>query len=320
MDRLNRDISRFATYILIYVASYVATAIVIRLLSKHFTIIEIAGLRSLGSIAIASTLLAWRGDGVFSALGSATTGDLLRSGVHLLGSLLLIWSVANLPLTFVAATEFTGPLFAAGALVLMTRRPPHPVALAGLGCIGLGAMLLLLSQGRSDGIEVVAPFAAVLALTVSNLLLATLARTRGVLSIILTMHALQLPVYAAVIAVTTPSWSGRTAAFGGHDLASWAQIGGAIVVLAVGGFATQAALAAASRHSTRLQLCAVDILRIPAVGVAAYLAFGEIVSPSTLLFSAVIVAGALVASWPDGSGRDEEGKAADAELRRGEAR
>jgi drug/metabolite transporter (DMT)-like permease len=288
-----------------YLAAYVAIALSIRHLSGSFTIIEIAILRSCGSLLIA-TLLVLRGAADQPLFGDTRLrDDIARSLLHMVGSLALIWSVANLPLALVTTIEFSGPLFAALIVFVATRRPPERLPALGLGVVAAGILLLLgqLDVARSPGLLVAV--GAVAALTSTNIMLAKLAARRTTITIILLMHLIQLPIYLVLAALVPTQWlGGPRPDIATLDAMGLLLIAAATLALVIGGFMTQAALANASRHGSALQLCAADVLRVPLITLAAFLALGEVPLQAMLLPGLLVICGALVSSLPGAPERE----------------
>ncbi len=299
MDRADRHFSHFVLWISIHLTAYVAVAIAIRFLADHFGIVAIAAIRSMGSLAIAGAILARRPKGIEEITGESIRDDFQRSLVHLCGSLALIWSIAELPLAFVATVEFSGPLFAAAIAWFTLHKTPDQRGWLGLGLIATGVVLLMSSQNVATDGRYLMPVLAVGALTVSNILLARLAEKRSIASIIFRMHLIQLPLYLLIIAL---SFQGSTLPtmiqVSSWTPSSWLTILGAALVLSVAGFATQAALANASRHSTPLQLCAADLLRLPIIAWIGFTLFAETLSVPTILCGGIILVGSLILSLP----------------------
>ena len=134
-------------------------------------------------------------------------------------------------------------------------------------------------------------------------MLAGLAMHRSTLSIVVLMHAIQLPLYLLLWFAVPEQWSPPPQpyrlAFPAPELA---VIGGAVLALIVGGFVSQAALANASRHATPLQLCSADTLRVPLITLAAYLVLAELPPMDLLLPGLVVLCGVVVASLPQQAG------------------
>lgn len=229
--------------------------------------------------------------------------DIIRSVLHLAGSLALIWSLSHLPLALVTTIEFTGPLFAGVLLFLTLRRRPGVVPALGLALLAIGIKLLLLQLNAVPDSHIAIALAAVAVLTTTNLMLASLAAHRSTLSIVFLMHAIQLPLYLLLWLFVPEQWSPPPQpyrlAFPAPELA---VIGGAVLALIVGGFVSQAALANASRHSTPLQLCSADTLRVPLITLAAYLTLAELPPVDLLLPGLLVLCGVIVASLPQQAG------------------
>jgi drug/metabolite transporter (DMT)-like permease len=296
MDWLSRRFNLFAAWMVAYFLAYIAVAISIRYLSYFFSIIEIAAIRSAGSLAIAAFLV-FRSAQIRRQLpGLGLRHHILRSVIHLCGSLALIWSVANLPLGFIATVEFSGPLFAALIGFVVFRRLPHSTAMLGLALIAIGSAYLLLAQGVAQDARLLVPLVAVGLLTVTNLMLARLAETKNVMLIVLVMHCVQLPLYAAIF-LLSPNRT-ELGDLHGFDVDTKLGLAVAAFVLMIAGFVTQTALASASRYGSALQLCAADTLRVPFLTIIGFVVFSEMLDPRLLLPGALVVAGAIVVSLP----------------------
>lgn len=291
-----------------YLASYLAIALSIRLLAGYLTVIEIGLLRSVGSLAIAASAV-WAGGAEErrNVLPPRLREDASRSVLHLAGSLALIWSLAHLPLALVTTIEFSGPLFAAVLLYLALRRRPGTGPTLGLLVLTTGIGLLVFRLDAVPNRDLAIAIGAVAALTTTNLMLARLAARRSTLSIVLLMHAIQLPLYLLLWFFVPEQWSPPPQPYRlAFDIPELAVIGGAVLALIVGGFVSQAALANASRHATPLQLCSADTLRVPLITVAAYLMLAELPPIELLLPGLWVLCGVIITSLP---------AAADAKLR-----
>lgn len=298
MDRADRQFVSFAGWIAAHLLAYAAVAISIRYLATYFQIIEIAAIRSLGSLLIAGTLLL-NSRRKMEFTGLHLVEDIRRSFLHLVGSLALIWSVVNLPLSFISTIEFSGPLFATIIGWIAFRKRPDRRTQVGLAMIALGCMAMFHQQGLSQNATLVIPVIAVFILTVTNIMLANLARTRRVSSIIFVMHCIQFPAYLLLVTVLSPEWLDLMIAKARQwDGFSWACILAAAAVLSFAGFVTQAALANASRHGTPLQLCAADVLRLPLITLIGFAVFSEAIGGAQVVLGLVIIAGAIIASLP----------------------
>ncbi|SDF34416.1 hypothetical protein [Bosea robiniae] len=287
-----------------YLASYLAIALSIRLLSGYLTVIEIGLLRSIGSLAIAGSAV-WAGGAEQrrTILPPKLREDIARSILHLVGSLALIWSLAHLPLALVTTIEFTGPLFAGVLLFLVLRRRPGTGATVGLAVLATGIGLLVFRLDAVPNRDLAIAIGAVAALTSTNLMLARLAAQRSTLSIVLLMHTIQLPLYLLLWFFVPEQWSPPPQPYRlAFALPELAVIGGAVLALIVGGFVSQAALANASRHATPLQLCSGDTLRVPLITLAAYLLLAELPPAELLLPGLWVLCGVVITSLPAAPG------------------
>ncbi|RYE33625.1 MAG: hypothetical protein EOP23_07630 [Hyphomicrobiales bacterium] len=283
-----------------YLASYLAIALSIRLLAGYLTVIEIGLLRSVGSLAIAAAAV-WAGaaEQRRNVLPPKLREDVVRSVLHLVGSLALIWSLSHLPLALVTTIEFSGPLFAAVLLFLVLRRRPGVGPAFGLSVLATGIGLLIFRLDAVPNRDFAIAIGAVAILTTTNLMLARLAAQRSTLSIVLLMHAIQLPLYLLLWFFVPEQWSPPSQPYRlAFDLPELAVIGGAVLALIVGGFVSQAALANASRHASPLQLCSADTLRVPLITFAAYLLLAELPPTEILLPGLWVLCGVVITSLP----------------------
>ena len=128
-----------------YLASYLAIAVSIRLLAGYLTIIEIGLLRSIGSLAIAGSVVWASGSGQRRGfLPANARNDILRSVLHLAGSLALIVggfvsqaALANAsrhgtPLQLCSADTLRVPLITLAAYLILAELPPKDLLLPGL--------------------------------------------------------------------------------------------------------------------------------------------------------------------------------------------
>jgi drug/metabolite transporter (DMT)-like permease len=287
-----------------YLASYLAIALSIRLLSGYLTVIEIGLLRSIGSLAIAGSAV-WAGGAEQrrTILPPKLREDIARSILHLVGSLALIWSLAHLPLALVTTIEFTGPLFAGVLLFLVLRRRPGTGATVGLAVLATGIGLLVFRLDAVPNRDLAIAIGAVAALTSTNLMLARLAAQRSTLSIVLLMHTIQLPLYLLLWFFVPEQWSPPPQPYRlAFALPELAVIGGAVLALIVGGFVSPAAPANPTRHATPLQLCSGDTLRVPLITLAAYLLLAELPPAELLLPGLWVLCGVVITSLPAAPG------------------
>jgi drug/metabolite transporter (DMT)-like permease len=223
--------------------------------------------------------------------------------IHLIGSLALIWSLANLPLGFIATIEFSGPLFAAILGLVVAGLIPGAVACLGLSLIAVGSAYLLFSQGVSHDPRLLIPVGAVALLTITNLMLVRLAESKSIVLIVFVMHAVQLPVYLCALLIGLDV--GGAAQPRDVHLEDVLGVSLAVAVLMLAGFVTQTALANASRYGSALQLCAADTLRVPFLTLIGYFVFKEMLSESVVLPGLLVVAGAIITSLPQSRARSQ---------------
>lgn len=266
MDGGRHSTLRLIGWMLAAIAGYVTFAVCVRLLRDVFSIFEIAAMRSVGALLFCGILFA-RSPLIPADLRTIDLKfHVMRSVLQAAGTLAIVGSIALVPLGLVSALEFTGPIFAAIFVFALSRAVPSPIGWMGLAAIVAGAGALIGQYLGGIGPAILLPLLGTATLTMTNMMLARLAARHRTTTIMLVMAALQLPIYLLGALL----WQGGLS-FGPitpmHALA--------ILGIAITGFSTQMALANATRYGTDLQVSALDVLRIPAVVVVAYLVFAE---------------------------------------------
>ncbi|WP_284178441.1 hypothetical protein [Rhabdaerophilum sp. SD176] len=297
MDRINNNFAKFLMWMFLYLSAYIAVALSIRHLSEFFNIIEIVAIRSAGSLLVAGVVLAKSG---ISLNSKFSFHEVTRSALHIVGSLAFVWSLVNMPVALVSTIEFVGPIFAAlvGIFVFKNKMETYPRI--GLALMFFGIVITLALNNTSDyGYILLVALSAVCILTVTNLMLADLAKTESSSAIIFKMHLVQLPIYVILLFFIYPDWfqSVRNVSQNA-TFSTWIGIAIACFALIAAGYVTQASLASASRYGSPLQLCAADVLRLPMMAGVGYVAFSETIGLTLLLPGILIMIGSIMTSLP----------------------
>ena len=285
MDREHHSVSRLIGWMLVAISGYVLFAVCVRLLRDVFSIFEIAAFRSIGAILFCSCFVIAKADILDDLKSISLRFHFGRSILQAAGTLAIVGSIAIVPLGLVSALEFTGPIFAAIFVFILTRRLPDRVSWIGLGAIFLGSSALVAHYVGGVGLAMLLPIAGTALLTMTNMMLARLAARHRVTTIMLAMAVFQLPIF-----LLGAYWWGR----GFHPEMLGLVNVFAILGVATTGFATQMALANATRHGTDLQVSALDVLRIPAVATVAYAFFAEQLTLQANLQILLIMAGVFI--------------------------
>jgi drug/metabolite transporter (DMT)-like permease len=273
---------------LLAICGYVLFAVCVRILRDVFSIFEIAAFRSLGAIAFCSFVVA-RKPFILDDLRSIDIKlHAARSALQAAGTLAIVGSIALVPLGLVSALEFTGPIFAAIFVFVLTRALPERLSWLGLGAIFVGALALVAQFLDDFGPAVLLPIAGTAALTMTNMMLARLAAKHYGTTIMLVMALLQLPLYLLGALFWGKGFPLST--LGPLEIA-------AVAGIAVTGFATQMALAKATRYGSDLQVSALDVMRIPAVAIVAYVFFAEQLNLEANLQILLVMAGVCILAF-----------------------
>ncbi|MCU0817735.1 MAG: DMT family transporter [Beijerinckiaceae bacterium] len=273
---------------MVALGGYLIFAGSVRSLREELSLFELVALRALGGLLFCMLVVSQK-PALISDLRSINLPvHALRSLLHALGTLAIVGSILMVPLGIVSALEFTGPIFAAGFVLLFYRLGPSWFSALGLAAIAAGAFALLSRHFEHLGPAVLLPLLGTVILTGTNMMLARLAARHRTTTILLVMSAIQLPLYAICI----PLFGTGSAS---HEIGLWQAF--AILGVIASGIITQTALANASRHGTDVQLSALDTLRIPAVAIMAYLVFSEMLDATTLVLMGVIMCGAAIVAF-----------------------
>jgi len=297
MDRINNDFTKFFMWMCLYLSAYIAVALSIRHLSGFFNVVEIVTIRSVGSLLVAGAVLANSG---ISASSKFSVREVIRSALHIVGSLAFVWSLVNIPVALVSTIEFIGPIFAALVSMVVFKQKLDIYPRIGLSLIFIGVVITLglyETNGRQDILLVAVT--AVFILTVTNLMLVDIAKTQSSSSIIFKMHLVQLPVYVFLLTFAYPDWVQSVPDVSQNaTFSTWIGIAIASFALIAAGYVTQASLASASRYGSPLQLCAADVLRLPMMAGVGYLVFSETIGLTLLLPGLLIMIGSIMMSLP----------------------
>lgn len=285
------------------IIAYLLLALAIRQLKLDLTFPEILAIRSAGGLAI-GIVLGFRDPTLFHEVWKSQLPlHLSRSALHAVGSLAVVWSVANLPLGLVASIDFSGPLFAAAVGIVGFRLWPARWSWIGLAFILTGATIIVLQNQDALGPAIIIPFIGVGVLTSTNILLAVLSRTQSTRSILFLMNATQLVIFGMLSVLGADRLNLPSAALAGAAALPHGSITLALAIIAVAasGYLTQASLSQATRHGTVVQVSALDTLRIPTLAVAGALILDEPLNRGLIVPAIVIMGGAILTAILDRS-------------------
>jgi drug/metabolite transporter (DMT)-like permease len=278
------------------ILGYIVVALAVRQLKPDLSLTQILAIRSIGGLIIAGGLAAVNPKVIADLRTIRIRDHGLRSLLHAVGSIAIVWSLAHLPLALVASIDFTGPLFAAAIGILALRTWPRNGTWAGLGLIFIGAATLIALHAGHIGPAIVVPFIGVVVLTTTNMMLGSLSSKHRTVTILLVMNAIQLPIYLALATIPdllamipTPAQLPSTLLPINRTTFTIA-----VIATAVSGYMTQMSLSHATRHGTPVQVSAMDTLRIPALAITGALLFSESISQSLAAPGLVIMAGAVI--------------------------
>ncbi len=201
MDRRSGSRTRLTLWMMVALSGYLLFAGSVRSLREELSIFELVALRALGGFLFCTAVVAQKPALIADLRSINVPVHLLRSLLHALGTLAIVAGIMLVPLGIVSALEFTGPIFAAGFVLLFYRLRPSAFSSWGLLAISIGAMALLAWHFDDLGMAMLLPLIGTAILTGTNMMLARLAARHRTTTILLVMTAIQLPLYALCIPI-----------------------------------------------------------------------------------------------------------------------
>ena len=210
-------------------------------------------------------------------------GHVLRNVIHFGGQTFWIFGIALLPLSTVAAIEFTTPIWGAALAVLFLGERMNRGRWVALG-LGFAGILIILQPGPGAGAGFISTGALImLACTfcfgATNAVTKWLTRSESVLSILFSMVLMQT-VFGAFASLFV--WVPVT----------WAEVP-MLIVLALTGLSAHYCLTSALAEADAIIVMPMEYLRLPVLAVAGFLLYREGFEPVTLIGAALIFCGNL---------------------------
>ena len=262
-----------------WLVAMVLIAIAARMAGKALHVFQIMEIRSLLGIVLFLPMVASAG-GLRAMRTRHFRRHLGRNGVHYVAQFLWFLAITMIPIAEVVAIEFTGPVWVALLAVafLGEQMTAARVAAVVLGIVGV----VIIVRPGLDHVEIgqVVALLAAIGFAGSIILVKSLTRTDGVVTIIFWMLVIQSvigAVPAAMLWQTPPS-------------AIWPWL----VVIAICGTYSHFCMTHALRHADATTVVPLDFLRVPLTAIAAWLVFAERFDVFTVVGAAVILAGNLL--------------------------
>jgi len=190
----------------------------------------------------------------------------MRSAVHFLAQLAWFYAIARIPIAEVFAIEFTTPIWTAmiGVLFFSERMNATRVAAIALGFIGV---LVILRPGIAIvDVAALAALGSAFGFALTHAFTKDLVGTDKPFAILLWMNAIQLPM---ALAVAAPVWVTPSEAL-------WPWVG----AMGLTGLVSHYCLSRALDCGEMSVVVPIDFLRVPLAAVAAWMMYGEQVSPA----------------------------------------
>jgi drug/metabolite transporter (DMT)-like permease len=262
-----------------WLAAMVLIAVAAREAGKVLHVFQIMEIRSLFGILLFLPMVA-AGGGLRAIRTQQLRRHVARNTLHYVAQFLWFLAITMIPIAEVVAIEFTGPVWVAllAVVVLGEKMTAARVVAVVLGIVGV----VIIVRPGLDHVEfgqVIALLAAI-GFAGSIILVKSLTRTDGVVSIIFWMLIIQ-SVLGAVPAVLL--WQNPPA-----TVWPW------LAVIAVCGTYSHFCMAHALRHADATTVVPLDFLRVPLTALAAWLVFSERFDLFTVAGAAVIFSGNLL--------------------------
>ena len=259
--------------------SFAAMAISVRELSADMHAFQMLFIRSAMGVAILSVLVSFRR---WSEVRPRRLGGhALRNVIHFGGQTFWIFGIALLPLSTVAAIEFTTPIWGAALAVLFLGERMNRGRWVAIG-LGFAGILVILQPGLGAGSGFVSAGALImLACTfcfgATSTVTKWLTRSESALSIVFYMVLMQtvFGAFASLFVWAPMSW----------DQAPM------LTVLALTGLSAHYSLTRALAEADAIVVLPMEFLRLPIVALAGYLLYREGFELVTLLGAALIFSG-----------------------------
>lgn len=261
------------------IGGFSAMAVAARALSGPLDTFEIMAWRSAVGLALMLTVIGARRD--WGAMRPQALGQhLIRNATHFAGQNLWLFALTLIPMAQLFALEFSYPIMVALAAPLwLGERMDRTRALA--AALGFAGVLIVAHPWSSGGwsLGILAALAAAATFAVATMMTKALTRRVSVTAILFWVCAIQL-----ALGLVTAGYDGRFAVPLGMGWVWVAVIGSTGLV---GHFALTRALELAPASV----VAPMDFLRLPLIGIVAWLAYGEALDPAVFLGGAVILAG-----------------------------
>ena len=263
------------------IASFIAMAISVRELSSGMHAFEMLFIRSaIGVVILGAVIALRRRRAVYTR---RIWGHVGRNIIHFGGQTFWIFGISLLPLSTVAAIEFTTPLWGTAMVVLFLGERMNRGRWIALG-LGFVGILLILRPDISAGAGFVStgspimlawPFCFWGTSAVTKLL----TRTESALTILFYMVAIQtlFGAVASVFVWTPVAWADAPM----------------LVVLAVTGLSAHYCLSSALAEADATLVMPMEFLRLPLIAVLGYWLYNEGLDPVIMIGAALIFSGNL---------------------------
>jgi len=262
------------------IASYIASALAVRALSKSLSVFEIMSARSAsGLVFILGLMAVW--PKMRRGLNARRIGlHLARNSVHFVGQILWLLAVTLLPFATVFALEFTAPIWVAllaatflGERLTMTRGASIALCLIGV--------LVILHPGVSNFTPVVLlALGAAIARSCTDVVTKKLTQTETTFAILFWMNLIQLPM---TLAGTDPSFVARLDA----------SMALPLIAAAITGLSVHLCVAQAFRYGDAIVVVPLDFLRVPLIALIGWSFYGEALDAFVLAGAGLIIAGVI---------------------------
>lgn len=261
------------------IASFVLMSIAGRETMAELNVIQVMEMRSVIGLLIILPFVVMAG-GLRAVATRRPLAHLGRHSVHYAGQLAWLHALMLIPLAELVSIEFTTPIWTAILALIFLGERLTPARMGAIA-LGLAGILLIVRPGvgTADVGHLVVLFAA-MTFGVSMVMVKSLTRTDGTLSIIFWMLVIQSVIGAY------PAW--RVWIDPGTELWPW------IVLVAFTGMSSHFCLTQALSHADATVVAPMDFSRLPITALVGWLLYQERIDVFTALGAALILSGNLL--------------------------
>jgi len=262
------------------IASYIASALAVRALSKSLSVFEMMSVRSASGLAVLLAVMAvW--PQTRRGLTSRRIGlHLARNSVHFVGQNIWALAVTLLPFATVFALEFTAPVWVALLAVILLGERLNLTRATSIALCLVGVLVILHPGLASFRPVALLALGAAITRAFTDVVTKKLTQTETTFAILFWMNLMQLPMN---LAGSDPSFVTKLDA----------SMALPLIANAVTGLSVHLCVAQALRYGDAIVVVPVDFLRVPLIALIGWSFYGEALDALVLGGAGLIISGVI---------------------------